>query len=159
MNSQSIQKIFDYHDGKLYWKISPAKNVPIGRRAGHKTSLGYRTIRFNKQAYFEHVLIFILFNDYRPPLVDHIDGNPLNNLIENLREATSAQNQHNRKKPKTNTSGIKNVSWHKTTKKWEVRIGVDNQRLYLGKFEDLELAELVAIEARNKYHKEFARGL
>ena len=159
MNSLSIQKIFDYHDGKLYWKVSPARNVPIGRQAGHKTSSGYRRIGFNKKHHFEHVLIFILFNGYRPKQVDHIDGNICNNKIENLRAATASQNQYNTKISLRNASKVKNVNWHKVNKKWEVRIGVNNQRLHLGVFEDLELAELVAIEARNKYHKEFARHL
>ena len=159
MKKINITEIFDYCNGSLYWKISPAQNVPVGRQAGYETSLGYRMIRFNKQSYFEHTLIFILFNDYRPTEIDHINGIRNDNRIENLREATSSQNQYNTKLLKRNTSGVKGVNWHKTSKKWEVRIGVNNKRICLGVYDDIELAELVAQEARHKYHQEFARHI
>ena len=42
--------------------------------------------------------------------------------------------------------------------KWRVRISVKNKSISIGCFEDLELADLVAQEARDKYHKEFARN-
>ena len=56
----------------------------------------------------------------------------------------------------SNTSGVKGVSWRRKSKKWTVRVTVDGEYKSFGSYDDLELAELVAIEARNKYHKEFA---
>ncbi len=60
------------------------------------------------------------------------------------------------KTPKTNKSGVKNVSWYKSLNKWVVSMRVKNTAKTIGYFDDLELAELVAIEARNKYRGEFA---
>jgi hypothetical protein len=57
----------------------------------------------------------------------------------------------------TNKSGIKNVCWNKKEKKWVVKLQVNKNRIHFGMFEDIELAELVATEARDKYHKTFAR--
>ena len=58
---------------------------------------------------------------------------------------------------KNNISGYKNVNWDNKSKKWRVRIIGDKNRINLGLFEDLELAGLAAEEARNKFHKEFAK--
>ena len=93
-----------------------------------------------------------------PKIVDHIDGNKLNNKIDNLRVANNTQNQQNAKINIKNTSGYKNVSLCPQTKKWAVKISVDGLRKTIGRFDDVELADLVAQEARKKYHKEFARS-
>jgi hypothetical protein len=92
-----------------------------------------------------------------PEFLDHIDGNTFNNCIENLRPATISQNNCNQVIRKDNTSGIKGVSWCKTWKKWKVRVQINRKRISFGYFKNLELAELVAIEARNKFHGNFAK--
>ena len=94
---------------------------------------------------------------YLPKYIDHVDGDSVNNRIENLREATNQQNAYNQKLRKNSTSGVKGVNWDKDTNKWRVRIQINGKHTHIGSFEDLMLAELVAVEARDKYHKEFAR--
>ena len=98
-----------------------------------------------------------MFNVYMPKEVDHIDGNSLNNKIENLREANRSENVCNIGIKKTNTSGYKGVHWDKARNKWMVTVQKNKKIVFNKRFEDLELAVLVAEEARNKYHKEFAR--
>ena len=93
---------------------------------------------------------------YVPRIIDHVDGNPLNNKIENLRPATISQNSMNAKIYCTNKSGVKNVNWNKNSKKWEVKLQVNGKRQNFGAFADLELATAVAKAIRNKYYKEFA---
>ena len=51
-------------------------------------------------------------------VVDHIDGNPLNNTRENIRICAHADNMKNRRIHKNNASGYKGVAWHKKTKKY-----------------------------------------
>ena len=92
-----------------------------------------------------------------PKLIDHIDNDPSNNKIENLREATRHQNGTNAKTWSNNISGAKNVSWHKQCKKWRVRVSINKKMETIGLFDDFDLAELVAVEARNKFHGNFAR--
>jgi AP2 domain len=89
--------------------------------------------------------------------VDHIDGDTLRNLRENLRHATTAQNQHNREKLLNNTSGYKGVAWHKRDKKWRVDITFNRKTFHIGYFEDKEEAARAYDEAAKKYHGEFAR--
>ena len=88
--------------------------------------------------------------------VDHIDGDRTNNRIENLRSANDFENSRNSRISKRNKSGVKGVCWANHVNKWMVQVRRGNSNKYLGLYEDLELAELVAIEARNKFHKEYA---
>jgi hypothetical protein len=90
-------------------------------------------------------------------LVDHIDGDGLNNRRENLRLATNAQNQMNRKIGTSNTSGYKGVYWHKSSQKWMARIGVGGRQKYLGVFDTPELAYEAYKKAATEIYKEFAR--
>lgn len=69
--------------------------------------------------------------------VDHIDGNPANNVRSNLRQATSAQNAHNRKINSRNKSGYKGVSWKGAPhSKWEANIRTNGKQKFLGFFDD-----------------------
>ena len=89
--------------------------------------------------------------------LDHIDGDKLNNRPENLREATRSQNQSNQGLKKTNKSGRKGVCWHRQAGKWVSQINVCNQTIYLGIYDDIDLAAFVYECAALKYHGEFAR--
>lgn len=104
-------------------------------------------------------IIFLLHNGYltEGKEIDHADGNSLNNKINNLRELTRYQNQHNAKLQKKNKSGFKGVSWDAKSKKWRVIITANKKRYNFGVYEKLEEAIKVAIEARKKYHGEFGR--
>lgn len=150
--------LFDYKDGELYWKFSLSCKSPKGIIAGCIKSDRYRRIGLNKKLYLAHRLIFMMHHGYLPKIVDHIDGNRLNNRIENLREATQSQNSNNQKLSIKNTSGYKNVTWNVRKQKWCVNIRKHLKDIHIGYFKDIELADLVAQEARDKYHKEFARN-
>lgn len=151
-----VNQLFEYRDGELFWKIKHSRNILIGKKVGSKTKRGYFQLRIDKKFYLIHRVIFLMHYGHLPEYLDHIDGNPSNNKIENLRAATLTQNQYNKKLNKNNSSGIKGVSWKITLKKWEVRIQIKKIPKIIGYFDDLELAGLVVQEARNKYHGEFA---
>src|ERR1700738_1418758 len=63
-----------------------------------------------------------------PELVDHIDGDTLNNSKANLRKCNSEQNSYNRKLNVNSKSGYKGVTWHSKMKKW--RAAISCTRLY-----------------------------
>lgn len=161
LTKEYLHELFDYHDGHLYWKINKGKIVS-GTKAGctHTTSPNYTcwVIRVDGKLYKAHRLIYCYFYNELPKQIDHKDNNPLNNNINNLRKASQSQNCLNSSLSKRNTSGVKGVSWRKSSKKWTVRVTVNNKYMSFGNFDDKELAELVAIEARNKYHGEFANN-
>jgi hypothetical protein len=75
-------------------------------------------------------------------LVDHVNGNKLDNRRCNLRLATPQQNsQHKRVSPLSNTH-LKGVGWHKRRRKYHARIQFQGMRCHLGFFQDAELAAL-----------------
>lgn len=145
----------EYNNGNLFWK-KPRQNIKVGQKAGCIDSHGYVSVTLNGKFLKVHRIIFYMHYGYLPDSIDHIDGNKLNNSIENLRPATSNQNQWNRKKLTRGLSGFKNVSWNKKMNKWRVSLSINRVAKHIGYFDDIELADLVAQEARNKYHGQFA---
>ena len=157
LTKELLNEYFEYKDGELYWKKTFSKKVKIGSKVGGINSEGYVLIGFNGKRYLAHRLIFLMHYGYLPKVIDHSDNNKLNNNIKNLRVATKAENGHNSKISKANTSKAKGVSWDKQRKKWVVHISLNCKNKFIGRYEDLELAELVAIEARDKYYGKFAK--
>lgn len=88
-------------------------------------------------------------------VVDHIDGNGLNNCRDNLRICTNSENVKNRKIQINNTSGYKGVTWHKREQKWRAQIQMNNKQIQLGSFDNPEDAYAAYCEAAEKYHGEF----
>jgi hypothetical protein len=155
INKEQVQSLFDYKDGKLFWKSDRARGkVKAGSEAGSLSYRGYKRLMIGYKEYPAHKIVFLLHHGYMPKVIDHIDGNPLNNKIENLREATAQTNQYNRKRGSNNTSGCKNVSWNEKGKTWQVHVR-QNKKVHCWYAKDFELAELIAQEARTKFHGEF----
>ena len=155
--AQRFNEAFEYKDGDLYWKImtNPSKKL-IGKKAGCKSSGAYGVVNLDSKAYSIHKVIFCMHHGWMPPIVDHINLVCDDHRIENLRAATHVTNNYNKIVQKNNKVGIKNVCWSKQNKKWFVQLTQNKKRIFKAYFDDLELAELVATEARNKYHGEFA---
>lgn len=77
---------------------------------------------------------------------DHRDHNILDNRILNLRVVTHQQNQWNRKSPK-------GYRWHKSRKKYEARIKLNNKIIELGYFRTTTAAHNAYLKAKKIYHK------
>jgi hypothetical protein len=157
IDSTLLHQLFDYKNGLLFRKIRVSSRAKAGIEAGNFDKEGYKTVQIYYKNYRVHRLIFMMFYGYMPKFVDHINNNRGDNRIENLREATSSQNQHNSKKPKSNTTGFKNVYFSKASKNWYVQIKINRKVISVYRLENAEIADLVAQELRNKHHKEFAR--
>jgi hypothetical protein len=97
----------------------------------------------------------VIMNCSDDKIVDHKDGNGLNNQRENLRICTNLQNQGNRKLNKNNTSGIRGVYLRKDDKKWEANIRINNKTKHLGIFTDKLEAKNVYTKAAKEHFGEF----
>lgn len=150
-----LQEIFSYKDGNLIWKQQIGRRISVGQIAGRNTGF-YRMIGLMGKNYMAHRLIFMFHHGYFPKEVDHIDGNKMNNRIENLRPATHAENLKNQKLRYDNKTGVKNVAWVNREQKWRVKVTVNGKEKHIGYFKDRDLANLAAIKACNLYHKEFS---
>jgi hypothetical protein len=160
MTQQEVTDCFEYREGYLYWKgvSHPNKQHMMDKPAGSIHKTGYRHITWRGKVQKAHRLIFMLHYGYLPPEVDHINGDRADNRIENLRPATRSENQCNRNALASNTSGYPGVSWHKASKAWLVRVMKNGKSHLIGYFKDLELAGLVATEARSLYHGAYAKS-
>lgn len=98
---ERLNTLLSYRDGKLYWR-SDRGNVKAEDRAGCVSkSTGRREIRIDGKLFKEHQIIWIIATQSELPtrdengyelVMDHIDGDPLNNRIENLKPITIAEN-------------------------------------------------------------------
>ncbi len=89
-------------------------------------------------------------------VVDHIDGNTLDNLKSNLRIVTRAQNRRNNAVSKTSKSGVKGV-YRECGGKWVAQIQVDNRKIHLGYFVEIHDAINAYNQASVEYHGKFGR--
>lgn len=83
-------------------------------------------------------------------VVDHLDGDSLNNQRANLKAVTQVENMRNAIKRVTNSSGYVGVVWHTQSKKWNARIKVNYKAISLGLYDCKEEAN----QARLKAEKE-----
>ncbi len=84
-----------------------------------------------------------LLNPPKDLVVDHINGNGLDNRRKNLRFATHQENSFNKRKHKRATSHYKGVSWDSSRLKWKAQIGFNKKRIHIGRF-DTEIAAAMA---------------
>ena len=128
-----------------------------GKGAGAVTGSGYlraeTTIGGRRYFQYNHRIALYLSGIVIPSglCVDHIDGDPSNNRLDNLRVVTHQNNAKNQKTPSNNTSGVIGVIWVKGVGKWRARVMVEGKLLHLGYYEDKDEAIRVRKEAEVKY--------
>lgn len=107
-----IKDYVEYKDGGLYWTRQVHKSRKTkGERVGTVDKKGYRVLTFKGKKYFEHRIIFWLFNGYLPEEVDHIDRDTFNNSIENLRAANRSINTLNTRSKNVYPCSNKGGKW------------------------------------------------
>lgn len=162
LTQEYVKEIFDYKDGFLYWKISRTVAIKVGQLAGTENPGKYGKRRkigvypFKKKIYASRI-IFLWHRGGLPEFIDHKDGNPENNLIDNLRPATKAQNNKNCKSAKNSSSIYLGVCFHKMTGRWGASIGLNYKKIHIGLFDDEKSAALAFNEKAKEIHGEFAR--
>lgn len=156
LTKAELNDLFAVEDGVLIRRKRVSNNTKVGDKAGTLSKDGYIRVFVRGKSYLAHQLVFIMTHGYKAKEVDHINGVKTDNRPENLREVTRSQNRMNtlgRGKAK-----VKNVTQHTCGNRFEVTLYVNGKKKYIGLFEDLELAELVAAEARIKFHGQYARA-
>lgn len=165
---------YDAERGVLFWKRRPTEHFKnpkawktfdaqfAGREAFPTIgSHGYRCGTFQcNGVYYRallHRLIWAYINGEWPKgEIDHIDCDRLNNKIQNLREASSAQNKQNRGRQHNNQAGLKGVI-PAPSGRFIAQIRLGGRSTHLGTFDTPEQAHAVYVSAAREHHGEFAR--
>lgn len=127
-----------------------------GNPAGCLTRAGYRQVSYKGEKILAHRLAFLLVTGEWPcALVDHINGIRSDNRWCNLRAASRAENQWNRKLSRDSLSGVKGVS--SNASKWRARLLVRGRLRHLGTYSSPEEAGEVVRLVRDMLHGNFAR--
>jgi len=154
---EKIKHMLTYKDGFLFWNNRTGKMAHLnGRQAGSYDSHGYLKVTVNHKVFAVHRVVFFLHYGWWPKQIDHKNRVRDDNRIENLRPCNYSGNRVNSKDSSNQSVYGKNISKHKITGKYKVELSNLNKKIYFGYYDDLELAQLVASEARKKYYGEFA---
>ncbi len=144
-DSEYLKFLFSYNDGVITWrnKSSPQSRIVLGERAGSFDKDGYLIVRVRNQTSSIHRIVWVYHNGEIPAgfEIDHVDGDKLNNRIENLRLTTRSVNCSNQRKRIDNTSGVCGVTFMKDRLKYRAQV----RGVRLGQFDTKEeAAEAVA---------------
>lgn len=131
-------------DGELYAKYKYSNRIKLGVPLGCKHNAGYKQIRLGGRLYLNHRIIYFLHTGEWPlGVVDHIDGDPSNNKVENLRSTTQRKNSHNYAGGHSDSSSkYRGVSLYKRTGMYMSKINKDGKTYNLGTFTDEKEAAL-----------------
>ena len=172
-----LKECFDYllESGKLLWRVRPSHHFNTirdmkafnsrfsGKTAGHyHKSNGYLEVRLEDNLYKGHRLVFKIITGEDPVgMLDHIDGDPSNNRIENLREVTAQENTRNARKranKNTATSQYKGVYLHKSLKYWIATLSMNDGAVVVEEKFDNELDAAIGYDMlAKKHYGEFAQ--
>ena len=154
LTAEKLRELLHYEPetGIFTRKVRTSNRAKAGAVAGCPDGLGYLRIMVQSRLYQAHRLAWLYVYGEWPKLnIDHINRNPSDNRLVNLRDVTQKQNMQNASKYSHNTSGHPGVAWHKRISKWRAHIMHNQKDIHLGYFSILEEA-IAARKAAEKLY-------
>ena len=158
VTADRLRELLDYapETGRFRWRM---RRGPVGKggEAGHQTAQGYRVIGIDGLHYLAHRLAWLHVHGEHPPdEIDHINGDPTDDRIANLRPCSRIENTRNVRGGRT--SRCKGVYRRDgPTPRFVAHIRVDGRQKYLGSFATAKQAWETYKEAAQRHYREFAR--
>ena len=155
LSAERLREVLKYapETGLFYWRVTRGGAI-AEMEAGNRNN-GYCRIEIDGIQYYAHRLAWLYVHGEHPAEeIDHRNGNPCDNRIENLRPCSRAQNARNISR-KRNSSGFKGVC--RCGRKWTAQIAVNGRKIYLGLFSSPQKAAEAYDKAARLHHGEFAR--
>lgn len=154
MNQEKLREMMDYDSdtGVLRWRMNRGSRAKAGQEAGWAAHSGYRQIRISGKTYYAHRLAWLWVHGESPLLIDHIDRNPSNNRLSNLRSADWNVNAQNMLASKRSKSGIRGVFWNKQFGKWKTVLFAGGRNRMVKHFDTQEEAAAAYAEAAAIFH-------
>lgn len=148
MDQKRLKELLHYcPDTGVFTRRSTGK--PTGTFKHHK----YVRVHIDAGRYYAHRLAWLYVYGEWPLLhLDHINHDPLDNRIANLRQVTVSQNVQNSRVSKANTSGQRGVSLDRRRGRWCAYIFLNRRKHHIGCYDTFEAAAQAYIEAAPMYH-------
>lgn len=143
IDRERLKEVLDYDpmSGIFTWKVGKRK-VKKGAIAGNKRKDGYVLIKVDYKRYYAHRLAWLyVYGEWPKAEIDHINGDPRDNRIENIRPANRSQNAANIGPQSNNTSGVRGVYKHSYGNSWVAQIQHNGKYIYLGSYKTLQEAK------------------
>lgn len=153
-NASRVRELFAY-DGRTgiltrRVRVSSAKAGAIAGNSNGK----YLQLTVDGVSYLAHRIIWLHVHGRWPDrFIDHINGDGMDNRLENLRLATMSENLQNVGIRKSNTSGFPGVSWDKARGRWKAQITLNCRNFVIGRFDHAEAAHQAYLGAKARLHK------
>lgn len=145
---------YDADTGAFTWlRNRKGSAARVGALAGCHRPDGYVRIVIDGWIDYAHRWAWRLAVGSIPPgmEIDHIDHNPSNNALSNLRLVTRSGNRRNRSRDSRNKSGINGVHWSENAQAWSVQIRCNRKTTHIGYFKDLQAAAIARKNAEASF--------
>jgi hypothetical protein len=150
LTAERLREVLNYdpETGIFTWKIKHLSNKQAGTVHEH----GYRRIRVDSVLYLAHRLAWMYsFGSFPANEIDHVDGDKLNNRIDNLRDVPRSINAENLRAAKRHSiSGVLGVI--KLGSRYKARIAVSGKTICLGRYDTEEEAYQAYLKAKREKH-------
>jgi len=159
LSKEQILKHLEYDSESGVFKRKGNSSRPRPRPTGSIRDDGYVRIVLLGKRYYAHRLAWVICHGEIDDemQIDHIDCDPSNNCIANLRLASQSQNNHNQKLCKRNTSGTKGVIWSEREGKWKAICWLNNKPHNAGTFSNIDDAISAQKSLRERLHGRYSR--
>lgn len=151
-----IQEYFSYepNTGILRWKKSSQARIKVGDIAGSNHSGKGLRVHFLGEKFMVHRIIWACFYGKWPQYwLDHKDGNPFNNKLDNLRETTASQNSAN--SDWGLGKGVQKIAGYD---RYRARIRFEGKLIHIGYFSNEQEAKSAYLVKAKELFKEFTRA-
>lgn len=149
---------YDPETGVFIRKVRLAQRHQAGDRADFRINkgpmTGYRRLSLDSKRFLAHRCAWLYVHSEWPQgEIDHINGDPGDNRIENLRVVETQTNAENKRRPrKDNRSGFLGVQFHRQNKNWVAKIQHNRKTIHIGSFATPEMAHEAYLSAKRKIH-------
>lgn len=150
---------YDPASGVFTWTGAVGRRRPdlVGMQAGAADERGYVHVQIAGRRYFAHRLAWLHVHGVMPAMLDHINGDPSDNRIANLREASKSTNSLNTGISKRNTTGAKGLMRGRGKDgAFYARIVKDGKTIHIGKFPTKDEAAHAYNKAAIQLYGDFA---
>lgn len=155
ITAERARELFDYDPftSALTWRVSRGGQEK-GTPAGSRNLFGYLITGVDGRRYYNHRLIWLWVTGAWPRgEIDHVNGDPADNRLENLRDVSSKTNRENRRRPSvSNKSGFLGVYWCAGKHRFKAQIRTGGKRTKLGMFTTPEAAHEAYLTAKRQLH-------